>query len=129
MRETEFRAWDKKLNVMWKSISFIKLLRYLFFQSMPNSTAYTEIKSHFDDIVWLEYTGLKDRTGCEIYEGDICVRDYGDGDPLIFKVVFADGRFGEWWKGMEEDGIADGSVIRRNSKIIGNIYENPEFLK
>lgn len=67
MRTIKLRAWDRKLNIMWEPIELKKLLSYLIFQHMPNAAAYTEIKDHFNDIEWLEYTGLKDKNGKEDY--------------------------------------------------------------
>jgi len=54
MREIKFRAWDKDLK-MWSTIA----LKY----SIKDVNDYT-------DYEWCQYTGLKDKNGTEIYEGD-----------------------------------------------------------
>ena len=135
MREIKFRAWDKKRNVMWEPIAFIRLLQYLFFENFPNATAYQEIKHHFNDIVWLEYTGLKDSQGKEIYEGDVIqwagleVQNGKQIYPLRKRAV-----------GMTADAFRDSFIDDcfhtqnllehgKNLEIIGNIYENPDLIK
>lgn len=123
MREIKFRAWDKKRNVMWEPIAFIRLLQYLFFENFPNATAYQEIKDHFNDIVWLEYTGLKDSQGKEIYEGDILAMQHydhwvvsWDGPSAIINNV----------KNPGHPYLLTHPIGR---EIIGNIYENPDLIK
>lgn len=67
------------------------------------------------------YTGLKDKNGNEIYEGDILAGRF----DLIRSVVFEHGKF------MLKHGecLHDLSGEQWTSVIIGNIYENPELLK
>ena len=78
-----------------------------------------------------QFTGLHDRNGNEIYEGDI-IRE--DKDPTIMEIVFRDGIF------FASIGNTHGEnpymncalrviLDRRKTHTIGNIYDNPELLK
>jgi len=70
-----------------------------------------------------QYTGLKDKDGKDIYEGDIL--EYRDEDNIkeIHKVFWGDASFqcaGQYLEHL---------YLTTNWKIIGNIYENPELLE
>ena len=133
-RILKFRAWDKKLNIMWEAISLEKLLRYFMFQIMPNAMAYKEIKDHFSDIVWLEYTGLKDKNGTELFEGDIVKSDILKNK--LWQIAYRTDR--EFCGFLPyEIRFMDDKVYSPLSHfidwesliVIGNIHENPELLK
>src|SRR5690606_30410078 len=86
MREFKFRAWDKSLEEMRYSIN------------IPSD--YTERNGSLDLInmfqtlnqryVFMQYTGLKDKNGKEIYESDIILFNFGD---TLDKVVYSPGCF------------------------------------
>ena len=72
-------------------------------------------------MVLMQYTGLHDKNGKEIYEGDILGFDYYK-HPMVVE-------YKEWGFGCKED---DGTWAMPNEEyreVLGNIYENPELLK
>lgn len=71
-----------------------------------------------------QYTGLKDKNGREIYEGDILHDSYTDN---TFEVYFDGGSFDV--KGILEKDACYLNDISSDSEVIGNIHDNPELLK
>jgi hypothetical protein len=106
MREIKFRAWDKKVKVMQKPFSMMEFRDY--------GDMYSPKRHNI-----MQYTGLKDRHGKEIYEGDII--ECADG-TVVYEVLFEDGCFTA--KSKIEVYKDPGSF----DIIIGNIYENPELI-
>lgn len=64
-----------------------------------------------------QFTGLSDRSGKEIYEGDICKQN-----NLIDIIQWNNGSY--WYNWLEGSQIENSNI-----EIIGNIYENPELVK
>ena len=125
MREIKFRAWDKVGNVM-SNISGITGLDY------RDDNEYKYIVAHrvmqWNDAYLMQYTGLKDSKGVEIYFGDILnYYNKDDGTISICEVVETisngagvciDDVISDLW----ED--TDVHIF----EVIGNIYSNPDLL-
>lgn len=79
---------------------------------------------HISDPVLMQFTGLQDAKGNEIYEGDI-VR-IGSFVPQVWQVGFNRGGFCFFNEG---DVFYNDIKYCEDGEVIGNIYENPELLK
>ena len=121
MREIKFRAWDKR-NTIMRTWEYMGTLDY----HQPFSL-FTD--SNYD---WQQYTGLKDKNGKEIYEGDI-VSDPNRTDTPHAKmpahkywvVEYKAPKFVmSGWNGS----VAVSPELREYGlEIIGNVYENPNL--
>jgi hypothetical protein len=129
MREIKFRAWlkeDKKM-VNIETIDFTdKSIQYLEKNEFIN--AYLLRRVSFDDVELMQYTGLNDKNGKEIYEGDILFfRD----ENTKYVVVWQDAAFiiksVEIRKYSEKMCWLDDTEIC--CEIVGNVYENKNLLE
>ena len=138
MREIKFRAWHKRIKVFGypargdntnkNDRTFTFGDTYLVFE--PNNCEWivgtfekiaTEDCLNNPDVVIMQYTGVKDKNGEEIYEGDVIVQKHGEIKGVV---KFRDGVFG----------VDTGKAFYpfpayKDIEIIGNIHENPELLK
>lgn len=116
MREIKFRAWDKenKKMVPWDTC--------MFADTSPVTCYGDEFPTDDEYFFLMQYTGLKDEKGKEIYEGDIVWRRTTHSQP---KLVVKWGEIG--WNPFEDDLCGLGSVAYY--EVIGNIHENPELLE
>lgn len=116
MREIKFRAWGEKrmLNRTLFDRNWYTEDDKCVRGAMPNDARALKV---------MQYTGLKDAKGVEIYEGDILLCD----NQNLWVVSFDDrGCFCATDHKYKEDWVL---VDDYDFKVIGNIYENPELLK
>lgn len=77
-----------------------------------------------------QYTGLTDKNGKRIFEGDIILGLFLHSCPVNSLVAFQDGAFGLLWnRAGAETFWAFTSICNVEYEIIGNIHDNPELLK
>lgn len=110
MREIKFREFYKKENIMYRDIDISN-------ECLP---------IHDDNVVIMQFTGLFDKQGVEIYEGDI-VKDLRSPfkDARSYSKVFYQEDRGRFVFGGWE--IPAG--MSHTFEVIGNIYENQELLR
>jgi uncharacterized phage protein (TIGR01671 family) len=125
MRTIKFRAWDKKEKEMYfygdyGFVGFAGSCHVLCFEETPTGYIdedYQEDKKN--DLELMQFTGLLDKNGKEIWEGDIVKDMSGDNRDITFEV-------GGFWCKYPNGGHYLPS--REFSEVIGNIYETPELL-
>lgn len=130
MREIKFRAWDKKKKKWLKAGQ--SLLGYLV--AWKSETKF-EILGRGDYEI-MQCTGLYDKNGKEVYEGDIVECFQFDDSDFRSKVTYKNGAFGymspcfDMFIGFESNNNFKWHNGKSDRiKVIGNIYENPELLE
>jgi uncharacterized phage protein (TIGR01671 family) len=111
-REIKFRAWDKKAEPAGRMLD-ISLAGYTLFNYLTQ-----------DRYEVMQFTGLKDKNGVEIFEGDICNTPNG-----VRLVTYGAPSF---WLAVKENDTVDVDAFSTPNiyeEVIGNIMENPELLK
>lgn len=131
MREIKFRAWNPYQDAR------ATVLGQMYY---PSCIAFDGKKGVCGGGVWrgkcnsggtgynailMQYTGLKDKNGREIYEGDLAKSIYGIGsvkqDDRGYRFEFALDEDSLWCMATGQEG--------KDFEVIGNIYENPELLE
>ena len=118
MRKIKFRAWcenDKEM-LRWEDMQ-------LWGINSLNDGGLMKV-------MFIEYTGLKDKNGKEIYDGDI-ITAHSEYNTIESGIVKWDNKEASF---RIEQGISVGTSFYgfqqiENIEVIGNIYENPELIK
>ena len=134
-REIKFRVWDKKFRGK-KKMCYPDETGYLNIRGVnPNLRHLMMMNTPYNDrLIFHQFTGLKDKNGKEIYEGDILQDSFA-----TYQVMFAEGSFfaidTAWGlqDALEEDAESTpylrALIVSDGMKVVGNIFENPELLK
>lgn len=126
-REIKFRAWAKKEKAMLRNCGILTGPSVAWISQCDAGTA---INPSSDKFKLMQYTGLKDKNGVGIYEWDLV--KYGT-DTIPYTVSWVNGGF--ILSATAHEAAPDGNHMLLGKynmaviEVIGNIYENPEFLQ
>lgn len=134
-REIKFRAWNKHENQLVEEMLFQWQQRRTDAEMAVQIEARFDLREEFiseltERYVLMQFTGLKDKNGKEIYEGDWCRFTSRGFDFEIQQgfVKYIRSAFRAVIDGEDEDDLL---TLDRyyHIEVIGNIYENPELNK
>ncbi|GAA0102467.1 YopX family protein [Paraclostridium bifermentans] len=126
MRELKFRMFNKETGNMIYEEELINISKN-YLNNDIDFKCFIFPKDNDEDLVVMQYTGLKDKNGKEIYEGDIVKiipMNLFDDNRFVGRVMFYDGSF------VVDNGKESKYLFREMDeiKIIGNVYENKDLL-
>jgi len=120
MREIRFRAWHQ----VEKKMHWVRAIHFDGYVNLDGDEEFSTFQVPFDQVELLQFTGLLDKNGKEMWEGDIMTREGEDWKDLV---IFKDGAFLlSDGGGVCEDFIGAGDF---GFEVIGNCFENPELLE
>ena len=122
MREIKFKLWHKGFKKFFTTNYSDQI------SMMPDGNIFWMGECETDNFTLLQYTGLKDKNGKEIYEGDLLKHPVGvvaeikyENDVASFVAVYTAN------DDMEMNHL-DREIIKK-CEVVGNIFENPELLE
>ena len=126
----KFRAWDKTENEMWNVEAIYIEDEWV---KVNDGSIYGITKDLVRDYVLMQSTGLKDKNGTEIYEGDIVEFKYPYDKRIKTKgvIVRNDNKacFGISMKETTEQYELYRITAENYLSVIGNVHQNPELLE
>lgn len=110
-REHKYRVW----NTRWNKMEDAPITNH----SMDTLNNVFEVYKTDKEHILMQYTGLKDKNGKEIYEGDIMISEFSSEKVIVE------------WKDLGDAGATYGVGFNayEGDEVIGDIYSNPELIK
>lgn len=126
MNNLKFRAWDKKKDI-FTNYQIVDNMLYF----MDKFTGVWIRDDNQDRFALMQSTGLKDKNGKEIYEGDVLkVLDFTDWKGEVrYSQEELSYFFVEYENSLRLKYTTLLSLLDKNLEVIGNIYENKELLR
>lgn len=126
----KFRAFNKKIQKMYSIDGFKSSERKIYRCSLADDEfrsgcleTFHFVEDNLDDYILRQSTGLFDKNGVEIFEGDVV--EYDDGEYLfagkVVKTVF--GTYVKSYSFFSFEDFSDENTMTADVEIIGNIYE------
>ena len=124
MKEFKIKAWLKKENKMVAIIGIDLNYQYIRYTDDGNLFKDDYKIAEFKDIELLQFTGVKDKAGQELYEADVI--KFNDGIDDIYGLISYDDEDGSYRVSYEN--ITEHlSNLEGDFEIVGNIFENPDL--
>lgn len=126
-----YRAWMKSLKWMCDVTNISFDSKFVDICQQGDTERYTEMSVEFDEITLMQSTGLKDKNGKEIFEGDIVrqvrTQPITENETITGVVIMIEGA----WLIMNDcEQLASYLWSETDeNEIIGNVYENTELLE
>lgn len=115
----KFRVWDKNVKVL-RPVDFIDLQKQIVTYHISDLTISA---IHLKNIVLMQSTGMQDKNGVEIYEGDIVKVETMGG------VVYGYAKYKSFSFMICSEDMDMIMLVGWDYEILGNIYENPELIE
>lgn len=138
MRDIKFRVWNTNLNRFMredeKNDNYMDVTTGKLVSNCYSVHEYGNATEYYNNGSYklLQFTGLLDKQGVEIYEGDIVAYDLGfdDEKPENYKIVFDNKQCAYFMFPLNDKSrLRHFTYSAKNDcEVIGNIYENPELL-
>ena len=137
MREIIFRGKSKNNNE-WIYGFYSPLIWYPSFKQTPSIKTFKGVDMEINPETLGQYTGIKDKNGTKIFEGDILCMTFKDEwanneeRKVYYFIKFNDGMFATFYYDfldeVEEDRLCEALIEVDKLEVVGNIYDNPQLL-